>query len=380
MGPGVTLRGRRLPVCLMLASCSAPALAQDAVQGAMLYMRLANDTRSCVSCHGPDPGMNHNNILRAANGPDTLVKVMNTVSAMGFLSSQLTPADRADVTAFLGNVVRMNDAAAPVRVWPATLDFGQVPLGGSSARQFVRITNPSTGATVALASISASNPAIALLHDCPASLAPGAACEVGVTLRPSDSGLLRGAVVLDSPALPQPMVVGLSGYGSSGPVSPLAWLLTSPELQLEGEKGGAPVRRTLTLTNPGVMPAVLALTSITGPNASQFKLEGGCTAGSVLQAGTQCDLTLSFTPSQLAKSHAVLQLRSDQGNPAALRLDGLAAAPPAPVTPVETLASSSGGGCSIGPPHQRGHDPLLWLMALLALAAALVRKRRRNSG
>ena len=291
---------------------------------------------------------------------------------------KVSEADRADVTAFLGNVVRINSPTAALRVWPVTLDFGQVPLGGNSARQFVRITNPSSGAAVALSPIVASNPAVALTHDCPASLAPGAACEVDVALRPNASGLVRGAVAINSPALTQPMVVGLIGYGASGPSSQLAWQLASPEVRLEGEKGGMPLRRTLTLTNPGIMPAVLALTSITGPNASQFKVESGCAAGSVLQAGTQCELTLSYTPSQLAESKAVLQLRSDQGNPAALRLDGMAAAPPVTLAPVEPLASGSGGGCSIGPPKQRGHDPLLWLMALLAWGAAASRRPARK--
>ena len=365
-----------LPGVLKLAAFCAPAAAQDAVQGATLYMRLANDTQACVSCHGPDPGVNHNNILRAADRPDTLVKVINAVSAMGFLRSQLTPADQADVTAFLGNVVRINDPTAALRVWPVTLDFGQIPLGGSSARQFVRITNPSTNSAVPLSATTVSNPAIALTHDCPPSLAPSSACEVGVALRPTASGLVRGAVVIGSPALTQPMVVGLSGYGSGGLISQLAWQLSAPEVRLEGEKGGSSVRRTLTLSNLGIMPAVLALTSITGPNASQFKVESGCAAGSVLQAGTQCDLTLSYTPSQLAESNAALQLRSDQGNPAALRLDGIAAAPPVTLPPVEILASGSGGGCSIGPPNQRGHDPLLWVIALLAFGATLLRRQR----
>ena len=85
----VKVRGYCLPGILALAPFCTPAAAQDAVQGAMLYMRLANDTRACVSCHGPDPGVNPNNILRAADSPNTLVKVMSTVSAMGFLSSQL---------------------------------------------------------------------------------------------------------------------------------------------------------------------------------------------------------------------------------------------------------------------------------------------------
>jgi cytochrome c553 len=106
-----------------------PATAQDAANGAMLYMRLASDVRACVSCHGPDPGQNHNNILRAADDPAALTRVLNTVSAMGFLRSRLSDSDIADVSAFLGTVTRLNAPASPLRLWPITMEFGMAPAG-----------------------------------------------------------------------------------------------------------------------------------------------------------------------------------------------------------------------------------------------------------
>lgn len=367
----------RLASLLALAGACNGVSAQDAAQGAKLYMRLANDSWSCVSCHGPDPGANRNNILRAADRPETLVKVMNTVSAMGFLSSQLTEVDRADVTAFLGNIVRVNDPSAALRVWPVTLDFGRVPVGGTSARQFVNISNPSAAPSSVPVTFLATDPAIAFDHDCPASLSPGSSCEAGVTLNPNEVGLMRAAVLVSSPALSQPMVLGLIGYGSSGPLSQLAWVQSAPDVRFEAEKGGPNVLRTLTLNNPGTMPVELALTSITGPNANQFRLQGGCASSSMLQAGTQCELTVAYTPSQFAESKAVLQLRSNQGNPPALRLDGIATSPGATVLPIEPLTTPTGGGCSIGPPTQRGHDPALWLMALIAAGVSVLRSCQR---
>ncbi len=340
-------------------------------------MRLANDSWSCVSCHGPDPGANRNNILRAADRPETLVKVISTVSAMGFLSSQLTEVDRADVTAFLGNIVRINDPSAALRVWPVTLEFGHIPVGGTSARQFVSIGNPSTASAPVLVSVLATDLAIALTHDCPASLSPGSSCEASVTLNPNAVGLLRAAVVVNSPALSQPMVVGLTGYGSIGPLSQLAWVQSAPDVRFEAEKGGPSVMHTLTLSNPGTMPVELAWTSITGPNANQFKLQGRCASSSMLQAGTRCDLTVTYTPSQFAESKAVLQLRSNQGNPPALRLDGIAISPQTTAAPIEPLTTTTGGGCSIGPPNQRGHDPALWLMVLIAAGVSVLRSLLR---
>lgn len=110
------------------------------------------------------------------------------------------------------------------------------------------------------------------------------------------SGMQRGAILVNGPALTQPMVVALIGYGASAPVSQLSWQLSSSAIRLVGEAGGALVRRSVILNNPGTMPAVLSLTSINGANASQFRVEGGCLVGSVLQAGTSCEMTVSFLP------------------------------------------------------------------------------------
>lgn len=363
---------------LALGGISPVAFGQDATQGAMVYMRLANDTRACVSCHGPDPGQNPNNILRAADNPDTLAKVMNTVGAMGFLSSQLTETDRANVTAFLGNIVRINDPTAPLKVWPVTMDFGTVPTGQRSARQFVRLTNPSASVPVPISSVTTAGAMAVLQNECPASLPAGEACEVGIQLQPALAGLQRGAVVLNSPALARPLVVAFSGYGSTGHVSALDWQAAVKSLRLEAPADGSQVRQVITLSNPGPMPALLGSTSITGPNASQFRVLGGCTSGSVLQAGTQCDQTIGFVPGALAEAKAVLQLRSDQGNPPAIRLDGFADTRAPQTVPAPLPAQQSGGGCSMGPPDSKRIDPLLWLMTLLALGFHLGRTRRGN--
>ncbi len=371
----MTRRLRKSLAMLVMGCAGVNAIGQDVAQGAMLYMRLANDTRSCVSCHGPDPGQNPNNILRAADNAGTLAKVMNTVSAMGFLSSQLTETDRVNVTAFLGNVVRINTPSSPVRVWPITMDFGSVPLGGLSARQFVRVTNPSAVLPFPISSITTSGTVAVLQNDCGPVLAPGGLCELGIQLQPDQAGLQRGAIAIASSSLAQPLHIAMSGYGVVGNTSQLVWQSELTQIRLDAQTGGAQVRRALTLFNPGPMPAVLGSTSITGPDASQFRILGGCASGAVLQAGTQCEIALGYTPNALPQSLAVLQVRSDQGNPAAVRLEGVASGPAPQTAAVDVLASSSGGGCSVGPPNTRGHDPVLWLMALFALGRTLIRRR-----
>lgn len=126
---------------------------------------------------------------------------------------------------------------------------------------------------------------------------------------------------------------------------------------------------------PIAMPAVLGLTNISGDQASQFKVESGCNIGTVLQAGTSCTLNISYVAGLIPQSHAVLQLRSDQTNPSAVRLQGTLtpqeAAEPVLVPP----GVGSGGGCAFTSDPSRSRDITL-IAALMAAALALKRKRR----
>lgn len=354
-------------ICAASFGASLPARAADPSRGAQLYMRTDTGGRSCVACHGADPGQNHNNILRAADSPATLTKVLNTVSAMGFLRSELSDADRADITAFLGAINRLNGANAALKVWPITADFGPVLAGGASSTQTLRLLNPSRTAPVGLKPLTVSNAEVALAHNCPPALSPGEACDVQLRFTPRSEGLMRAAVTIDSPAFSQPVYAALTGSGASGPLSQLEWQTAEAVIAFNAAATPPVLRRTISLVNRGSMPAVLGISSVTGPDAARFIVESGCAQGSVLQAGSQCDLTLLYSPSLLPVVHATLQIQSNQTHPASLRLEGMAAPAPSPVPGMEMLASGgSGGGCSVGPPSQRAFDPVLVLAALLA--------------
>lgn len=362
--------------CAFALLLSGASHAQNAERGAALYLRLENDSRSCASCHGPDPGQSRNNILRAADSPDTLTKVLNTVSAMGFLRAQLTEADRADITAYLGSVVEMNKADSPLHVWPATLDFGAVAPGARGSEQFLRISNRSATQSIALTSAQSTQAAFDVRSDCPSLLLPGQSCDLTMRLAPQAQGLLGGALVVKSPDLARPRLAGALGYGAPQPVSALRWEGLANLLRF-GASGtsSSMVQQSLKLENPGPMPAVLGTASITGPQASQFRLESGCAAGQVLQAGTSCTLVIGYTAGRVP-AQAALQMRSDQGNPQGLRLEGL----PLTEQPVVPDVAQSGGGCSIGPPANRGRwDPLLPLLVFVAALAWRGRRRTRRS-
>lgn len=350
-----------------------PAVAQDAQRGAMLYMRLANNVASCASCHGPDPSQGRNNILFAADNPAKVIKSINNISAMGYLSSQVSEADASDISAFLGRVAQTTLNTSALRVWPWTLDFGTIQPGLDSAKQFVQIRNPSATVPLTISAITVNSADIALSTTCPTELASKASCDVELSMRPTTSGLHRASLLITAGG--QLSALGVVGYGATLPVSRLAW--TQPKTVSFSATQGSTVSTALTLSNPGPMPAVLGLINISGDQASQFKVASGCAIGSVLQAGTSCSLTLSYEAGSIAQSDAVLQLRSDQTNPPSVRLQGIKSpqvvSESAPVAPSE----GSGGGCAFTSDPTQSRDATL-MAALLAAALALKRKRKRK--
>lgn len=352
----------------------APQLhAQDATQGAMLYMRLAADVRSCVACHGPDPGQNHNNILRAADNPAALTRVLNTVSAMGFLRSRLSDPDIADITAFLGTVARLNDAASVMRLWPLTLEFGTTGVGEASASQTLRLDNPSATTGLPVIGVTSSDAAVALRHNCPAVLPPSSGCDIRATLTPSGSTLHRATVQVRAGL--QTAFAGASGYGALGPLGRLRWRGNSATLVFGAAAPDTVQQQTLTLENTGVMPVVLGQASFIGPQGAQFRRTSGCDSGSVLQAGTACEMVLAYTANRFLLARATLQMRGDGGNPASVAVEGSALPDATPHSPV-AVVPESGGGCTMGPPSRSQTDISLLLAALAALALTRLRRHR----
>ena len=288
----------------------------------------------------------------------------------------MSDADRADLAAFLGSVARLNAPEAAVRAWPISLEFGQVGVGVRSATQSIRLSNPSLSRALTVEPPRATEPTLSLSHDCPASLPPLAFCDVKVALQPVAQGPIRAAVDIGTSAFTSPVVVGVLASGAATSPSALAWRLEAQTARFEA-LSAAPVRRVIPLFNPGPLPAVIGVASIVGPGASNFRIDSGCAAGSVLVAGTTCDIAVTYEPDLRPMVLATLQLRSDQGNPASVLLEGVA--PPVLPEPLQaTAVPDAGGGCTVGPPNRQLFDPVLLLAVLSAALAAAARGRRRH--
>jgi cytochrome c553 len=388
-------RARILAVALAL-TLAHEARAQDAVRGAQLYIQLPT-VPSCVSCHGPDPSQNRNNLLRAGNDPLALQKALNNVGAMGYLKSLLDDTDVADLAAYLGRVAAVGSAGSPVAVWPTTLEFGAVAVGSVSPVHRLQLLNQQAE-PLPLAPPRLVGPGAAQFTtetDCPASLPPAATCSVRLRAQPLASGRAAATVVLQSGAS-APWVTGVSVTGLASAIGVLSTDLSSPSIEFAELAVGESATREFRLLSHGTQPATLGAITLTGPSGASVRLEGECARAVVLAPGTGCTLRLRLVPTAVGPALATLQIRSDAANPETVALTGSVraaaptapgATPPAPTSPTAPTAPSpttvaepagDGGGCSAGPPVRRV-DPTLPFAMLLA-AGLLLRRRVRAFG
>jgi len=373
--------GVRMLAPIFVAVLPHAALAQDAARGARLYVQLPT-VPSCVSCHGPDPSQGRNNLLLAADNPRHLQRALNTVGAMGYLKSLLLDADVADLAAYLGRVASVQAAGSPVAMWPTTVEFGSLAVGGSSPVHQLELRNL-LAVPLPLASPRLDGPGAAAFSfetDCAASLAPGATCAVRLRAQPVATGPSAATLVLQSGSI-APWVTGLSVSAPPAAAGVLSVDLPGPTLAFGELAIGESSTREFRLLSHGSAPATLGVTTLTGPGRAAFQLQGDCSTGLVLAPGSGCTMRVRFAPIEPGTASATLQWRSDATNPGTVALDAPTRAapttpPPAPTAP-PVEPGGSGGGCASGPAVRRV-DPLL-PFAVLACGIALGCRWRRRA-
>lgn len=271
-----------------LLACG-PAFAQDAVQGAQDYLQLSSGARSCVTCHGPDPGQNRNNLLRAGDNPSALVRALNTVGAMGYLRSELSQQQIDDLAAYLGRVRALADATSPLALWPVTLDIGVLSVGAVSPEHRVRLHNRRDVGLV-LEPPQLTGTAYSLVHHCPVVLPPSGACTL--TLQATASSQAAGAVVVSTQD-GFSAAIGLKGTVRAGGVPALAPIAPAIGLDFADVTLGDVRSIDWPLVSSGTLPVTLASPVLSGPQASQFAVEGDCTQGRTLAPAQGCTVRVS---------------------------------------------------------------------------------------
>lgn len=106
-------------------------------------------------------------------------------------------------------------AKPAISVSSASLAFGEVNVGATSAGQSVVVTNTGT-ADLKFTSVSTTNAAFNFTNSCPGTLAMGASCNINVTFKPAAAGSYAANLSIVSNASNAPTLnVALSGSGKS---------------------------------------------------------------------------------------------------------------------------------------------------------------------
>jgi hypothetical protein len=233
---------------------------------------------------------------------------------------------------------------------PATVTFGQVEVGTTSAPLQVTATN-SGAAAIPIGSVVITPPFVVSSNSCgTTSLAPNSNCQLAVEFAPTEAGPASGLLTFTDGAGTQSVELG--GTGASPPTDVLNPASLSFPPTPEGQLSPA---QTVTITNSGG----LLLTSISISASAQFQESNTC--GTQLAAGAVCIIRAIFAPTQTGTVSGTLTIGDIlRSQPQTVSLSGMGLAPPAlnvnptsltftnqqpgvPSTPQTVTVSNTGG-------------------------------------
>ena len=257
-----------------------------------------------------------------AAGLSCQISVTFSPAAVATYSATLTVTDNAGSKAGSTQSVTLQGSgtAAPtpqLTFTPATgLSFTATTVGQTSASQVLTLSNPgnaalnfsytTTGATVDFTQTPTATP-------CVTPLAAGSNCTLMFAFTPQAIGPLSEVLTFTDNAATPSQTVTLSGIATAVP-TPQGALTPATGLVFPTTAAGTTVALTqvVTLTNTG--NATLSISGITlgGANPSDFAETNACPA--TLAAGSNCQITVSFSPAAAASYTATLIVTDNSGN------------------------------------------------------------------
>jgi len=226
------------------------------------------------------------------------VSITFTPSAIGARVANLTfttnAASSPDNVALTGTGV----PAFVVSLSPASLSFGSVGQGVTSASQTATLTNTGPAAvtitSVALTGANASDFAISN-NSCGASLLTGSNCVVSVTFTPLALGARTASLTFTTNASSSPDNTTLSGTGVAPPVPAVTLSPTSLAFGSIIAVVATSSPQSVTLTNSGTAALTISSVALTGANAADYFISlNAC--GASLAAGSNCTVSVIFAP------------------------------------------------------------------------------------
>ncbi len=216
---------------------------------------------------------------------------------------------------------------------PQSVSFGNQPTGSTSAQQVVAISNAGNLAlNISLVALSGADPAqfvIRGVDTCtnPPMVQPGGSCSIGIAFAPQSTGSFSAAIQFTDNAgnaASATQIIPLSGTGV--PPSPAVSVAPASLTFSAQNVGTTSAPQAVTLANTGSLSLQVSTISFTGANASEFAFAPGTncpTSGGTLVAGTQCSVTITFTPSSTGAQSAAISFSDNvSGSPQSVPLSG----------------------------------------------------------
>lgn len=222
--------------------------------------------------------------------------------------------------------------APVVSLTPASLDFGTQTVGNPYPARTIRLSNAGN-ADLHTTSVVVEGGAFATSSTCPATLTPGAGCDVQIQFAPLVANTdYAGTLRVVSDAAGSPHTAPLTGRGSVATLAALTWSPLVAQFDFGTVSAGAlSGTQTATLLNQGPGGVTLTLLNAVGPDATAFAVTGGsCAVGGTLFEGQSCTVNVQFAPAQAGVRHAELQVASTGSFPPTLALTGTGLGGPAP--------------------------------------------------
>jgi hypothetical protein len=218
-------------------------------------------------------------------------------------------------------------------ITPASLSFGDIEIGSSSAPQTVTVTDNS-GIALDIASVFSNDSAFSVQNDsCSGTtVAPNTSCTFEVVFTAVTRGHKVSTVDVRSNSASSPDQVAVDGYG----LAPPELHLSEPTVDFGAVAPGGSSSETITVTNYGDEDLVIGTLSL-GPAMPDFALSADACSGVTLAAGANCSFTIDYSPSGPGQVTSTVTLPSNAANsPSTLNLIGVGTVS-APV-PVPTLS------------------------------------------
>jgi FG-GAP-like repeat/Abnormal spindle-like microcephaly-assoc'd, ASPM-SPD-2-Hydin/Cep192 domain 4 len=266
------------------------------------------------------------------------ISVTFTPTASGTQTGTLTVTDNASRSPHTVALTGTGTTSPFVSLDKLSLGFPTVNVGSSSSPMTVTLTN--TGKTaltinaggIALSGTNSGDFSLSPASNCPISpstLASGASCTISVTFTPLAAGTRTASLTFTDNAANSPQTVALSGVGNASAVVSL-----SPASLDFGSQtiGAASAAKTVTLTNTG--NAALTITAITA--STNFSETSTC--GTTVDAGKNCTISVTFTPSSANSLTGTLTITDNATNsPQTVSLSGSGQGPTVGLAPTSVV-------------------------------------------